>query len=93
MSPLEASVIELTSLMRVVRDDAAEVAGSVRETRNEVAKLDISVALLNQMSSAIVKRQSDHESRVRRLERWMWALPVAALTGGAGALVNWLLQH
>ncbi|QMU72131.1 hypothetical protein [Streptacidiphilus sp. P02-A3a] len=65
--------------------DPLGVTISAREIYDEIVGLREDVRSLTQASEAVTARQQDHEERIRALERWRYALPVAAVTS-LGAL-------
>lgn len=44
---------------------------------------------LNRMEERLERVVDDHEGRLRRLERWSYALPPTIVTAGAGLLLAW----
>lgn len=57
--------------------------------RVELARLEGTVAALVATSSA---GQADHESRIRRVERWVYSVPLSAFAALASAYVL-LFRH
>lgn len=64
-----------------------EIYDQVMATKDVLSKLVDKV-------DAVEKRDGDHETRLRSLERWRWALAGvgAALGGGGGAVVSLLTK-
>ncbi|MER5862212.1 hypothetical protein [Kitasatospora sp. NPDC002040] len=58
-----------------------------REIYDQVIELRSEVRSIGQQAEGVRAELDDHESRLRALEAWRYALPVAALTGVGGALV------
>jgi hypothetical protein len=66
-------------LFRELRDEMRRLAGSIDTLRVETARIAD--------TQADVK---DHEDRLRRVERWMYALPVSLLSSAAAVVIAWL---
>lgn len=59
----------------------------VLEIREDVKKLDTKIEKIDRTGSIGTREElTDHETRLRHIERWMYGIPVAAL-GAIGALV------
>ncbi|MER6364970.1 hypothetical protein [Kitasatospora sp. NPDC001527] len=63
------------------------VSIGAREIYDEVIGLRAEVRSIGQQAEGVRAELDDHESRLRSLESWRYALPVAALSGVGGALV------
>ncbi|MEU9047513.1 MULTISPECIES: hypothetical protein [unclassified Kitasatospora] len=63
------------------------VSIGAREIYDEVIGLRSEVRSIGQQAEGVREELDDHEARLRALEAWKYALPVAALTGVGGALV------
>ncbi|MGX4737101.1 hypothetical protein [Kitasatospora griseola] len=63
------------------------VSIGAREIYDEVIGLRAEVRSIGQQAESVRTELDDHEARLRALEAWRYALPVAALSGIGGALV------
>ncbi|MEU7186441.1 hypothetical protein [Streptomyces sp. NPDC045369] len=75
-------------------DDRNELGGvtiGAREIYDELVALRGDVRSLSQTHAAVAQTLDDHETRLRGLERWRYALPVAAVTS-AGTLIAAVLK-
>ncbi|UQA94938.1 hypothetical protein [Streptomyces halobius] len=68
------------------RDELGGVTIGAREIYDELVALRGDVRSLSQTHEAVRQTLTDHETRLRGLERWRYALPVAAVTS-AGTLI------
>ncbi|MCX4687220.1 hypothetical protein OG401_23430 [Kitasatospora purpeofusca] len=68
-------------------DQLGVVSIGAREIYDEVIGLRSEVRSIGQQAEGVRAELDDHEDRIRQLEAWRYALPVAALTGVGGALV------
>ncbi|MFI9076072.1 hypothetical protein ACIGW8_06140 [Streptomyces sioyaensis] len=73
------------------RDNLGGVTIGAREIYDELVALREDVRSLSQTHEAVAQTLTDHESRLRGLERWKYALPVAAVTS-AGTLITAALK-
>ncbi|WP_411140097.1 hypothetical protein [Streptomyces sp. x-80] len=62
------------------RDELGAVMIGAREIYDELVALRGDVRSLTQTHEAVSQTLADHESRLRGLERWRYALPLAAIT-------------
>ncbi|MBA0054305.1 hypothetical protein E0L36_26670 [Streptomyces sp. AJS327] len=68
------------------RDSVGGVTIGAREIYDAVQSLREEVRSLAQTREAVDSTLEDHEERIRGIERWKYALPVAAVTS-AGTLI------
>ncbi|MGW1837090.1 hypothetical protein [Streptomyces sp. NPDC002067] len=68
------------------RDELGAVVIGAREIYDELVALRGDVRSMSQTHETVAQNLADHESRLRSLERWRYALPVAAVTS-AGTVV------
>ncbi|MFF2543985.1 hypothetical protein ACFVUY_15620 [Kitasatospora sp. NPDC058063] len=55
---------------------------------DQVVGLRSDVQAMGQQAEGVRAELADHENRLRGLEAWRYALPVAAVTGLGGAVVS-----
>ncbi|MFI8263689.1 hypothetical protein [Streptomyces sp. NPDC085665] len=68
--------------------DQLGVVIGAREVYDQVVGLREDVRAMGQQAEGVRDELADHESRLRALEAWRYALPVAAVTGLGGAVVS-----
>ncbi len=68
------------------RNELGVVTVGAREIYDELVALRGDVRSLSQTNETVAQTLADHETRLRGLERWRYALPVAAVTS-AGTLI------
>lgn len=73
------------------RDELGGVAIGAQEIYDELVALRGDVRSLSQTHEAVTQTLTDHETRLRGLERWRYALPVAAVTS-LGTLIVAVLK-
>lgn len=59
----------------------------------EVARLGTTLSSLEPVIKEIAKDQQDHEKRIRRLERLVWAIPSSLIMSGAAVAVAYFETH
>ena len=64
-----------------------EIYDEVRAGRNDIHGVRTDVAVLTESVDQIGERMTDHETRIRALERRMWAIPAATTVIAAAALI------
>lgn len=64
---------------------------SAREIYDEIVGMRADLRSLAHASDTATIRQDDHEQRLRDLERWKYALPIAAVMSG-GAMAAELIR-
>ncbi|MGK5728189.1 hypothetical protein [Streptomyces sp. URMC 124] len=69
------------------RDHLGVVTVGAREIYDELVAMREDVRSLSQTHEGVATTLADHEDRIRGLERWRYALPVAAVTS-AGTLIT-----
>jgi hypothetical protein len=62
-------------------NDPLGVTISAREIYDEIVGMREDVRSLTQTSKTVGEQLTDHEKRIRSVERWKYALPVVTLTG------------
>jgi hypothetical protein len=75
----------------VTERDPLGVVISSREIYDEIVGMREDVRSLSQHNERVTETLADHEDRIRGLERWKYALPVAAVTS-AGTLITAALK-
>ncbi|AUG87153.1 hypothetical protein HOS58_gp21 [Streptomyces phage Attoomi] len=73
------------------REDLGGVTIGAREIYDAVVATREDVRSLTQTHESVAQTLTDHEDRLRGLERWKYALPVAAVTS-AGTLITAALK-
>lgn len=73
------------------RDSLGAVVIGPREIYDELVAMREDVRSLSQTHEGVATTLADHEDRIRGLERWKYALPVAAVTS-AGTLITAVLK-
>jgi hypothetical protein len=68
--------------------DPLGVTISAREIYDEIVGMREDVRRLTQASEGVAQQLDDHEQRLRKLEAWRYALPVATVAGLASAAVT-----
>ena len=64
-----------------------QIYEEVRASRNDIHGVRTDVAVLTGSVHQIGNRMTDHETRIRALERRMWAIPTATTVIAAVALI------
>lgn len=67
--------VDMGGLRQDIRVNTAEADSQMRELRQDIRELRDAVLITNERLLAI----PDHESRLRSLEKWRYALPTAAV--------------
>ncbi|MFK0289526.1 hypothetical protein ACIQU6_03420, partial [Streptomyces sp. NPDC090442] len=80
---------EVVAISGEQRDqDPLGVHIGAREIYDEVVGLREDVRTMGQQGEAVRQELADHETRIRDLERWKYALPIAAVSGVVAAGVT-----
>ncbi len=69
-------------------DDSLGVHISPREIYDEIIGMRGDVRSLGEQTESVRTELADHESRLRALEAWKYALPVATVAGIAAAIAQ-----
>ncbi len=72
----------------IPHDQLGTISIGAREVYDQVIGLRSDVQAMGQQSETVRAELADHEDRLRSLEAWRYALPVAAVTGLGGAVVS-----
>ncbi len=65
---------------------------TLRDMYNEIVGTRADVQSLTQAASAVEQRLSDHEGRLRTVERWKYGIPVVTLTAVASTVAAFLIH-
>ncbi|GAB7185937.1 hypothetical protein ATKI12_5768 [Kitasatospora sp. Ki12] len=71
-------------------DDDLSVRVSPREIYDEIVGMRSDVRSLGEQTQEVRDQLADHEARLRTLEAWKYALPIATLATVVGAVVQLL---
>lgn len=69
-----------------------QIAADMSATRAEVASVSARLGVIESRAGDADTARQDHETRLRALERWRYALPVSAL-GSIAAIVIEIAYH
>lgn len=69
-------------------DEPLGVTITSREIYDEIVGMREDVRSLTQHHESVTTKLTDHEDRLRALERWKYALPTAAVTAVVSAVVS-----
>lgn len=69
-------------------DDPLGVVISAREIYDQIVGVRDDVRTLAQTNTTSVGTIADHETRIRSIERWKYAIPISALSGIVAAAVT-----
>lgn len=68
-------------------DDLGGVTIGARDIYDQLVAMRSDVQSLTTTNTTTAEKLSDHETRIRAVERWIWSAPAALLTGAATAVV------
>ncbi|MFG2916265.1 hypothetical protein ACGF0D_25665 [Kitasatospora sp. NPDC048298] len=69
-------------------DQLGVVSIGAREVYDQVVMLREDVRAMGDQGERVREELSDHESRLRALEAWRYALPIGAVTGVLAAVIS-----
>ncbi|MEV7358266.1 hypothetical protein [Kitasatospora sp. NPDC091276] len=69
-------------------DQLGTIHIGAREVYDQVVGLREDVRAMGQQAEGVREELADHESRLRALEAWRYALPIGAVTGVLAAVIS-----
>jgi hypothetical protein len=77
--PSAGIVITLRDVWNELHNQGKEITAEIATLNTTVAQLGTQIEQINTRNVIADKAQGDHETRIRALERWRYALPTSAL--------------